>query len=144
MRNLLLMPIFISIAAFSCASKAEIPKIPMCKPYIYGTVYFEQGNSEIPSSQQEKIDYLLKLTSKVNTQDILIVGLSDSSEKEEESQHQLSIRRAKVVADYFVNNNPKLQSVIKFEGKGSEYPVSNDASKNRRSDIEIIFSPSCN
>lgn len=97
-------------------------------------IYFDLNSYKIAKSYYKYLNYLVE--SRSDNENIIITGHTDNSGNYDLNM-QLSLKRAKVVADYFINNGIS-SSHVKIKAMGSLAPISSDDSKNRR--VEISFS----
>lgn len=110
------------------------------KCFTAAEVYFDPGSREIPIEQKQGINAAIERVRKDNTVlAVLSVGHSDFSEVPEENRVQLSLERAKAVAEYVIATYPELKSVVYPEGKGTTQPLSNkNTALNRRVSMEVV------
>ena len=118
----------------------KIPTIPAGVSFTIPNLYFKTDKWDILKKSYPNLDSLYRILSENIDINILITGHTDNSGKEEYNL-QLSINRAKAVADYLIDKGI-LPKRIKYEGKGSSYPIAtNDTDEgkemNRRVEITI-------
>lgn len=105
-----------------------------------GNITFASSDSKIQSSFYAVLNSVSKVFKEYKKTNITITGYTDSTGNEP-SNKELSLSRAKSVADYFVGQEIAAKR-IKVFGLGSANPVASNASsdgrsKNRRVEIEI-------
>ncbi|MER2540322.1 MAG: OmpA family protein [Azonexus sp.] len=129
-----------ALAIFLIALITYSSSVSASKCFTAADVYFDPGSHDIPAEQQQGINGAIERARQDNTVlAVLPVGHSDSFEVPEEKQFQLSLDRAKAVAEYVVSTYPELKDVVYPEGKGAKQPLSNtNVSLNRRVSMEVI------
>lgn len=97
----------------------------------FKNVYFNLNSHKIEKSYYKNLKSIINNSS--DETNIFITGHTDNSGNYDLNM-QLSLKRAKAVADYLINNGIN-RSNIKIEAMGSLLPITSDDSKNRRVEI---------
>ncbi|MBE3674070.1 OmpA family protein [Pseudoalteromonas distincta] len=97
----------------------------------FKNIYFNLNSHKIEKFYYKNLKSIIN--SSGDETNILITGHTDNSGNYELNM-KLSLKRAKAVADYLINNGIN-RSNIKIEAMGSLIPVTSDDSKNRRVEI---------
>ena len=110
------------------------------KMFTLENVYFEIDKAELLPESFEELNEILDVLNEMDYERIEVKGHTDNTGTEERNA-ELSLERAKAVADYFISNGIDA-SVITYEGFGSSKPIaSNDTDegrqKNRR--VEVLI-----
>jgi len=105
-----------------------------------GLVYFEESATTFRSSAFAVLERAISLADACRDSTIVITGHTDSSGHEPSNQ-QLSITRARLVADYIASRGIAREQLVVI-GVGSSQPVADDATRfgrslNRRITIEM-------
>ena len=105
-------------------------------------IQFAANSSRLLAAEQDKLDQISEILSEYPERDILVEGhtaLAGSAE----GRQQLSEKRAKVVADYLLEEGGRLPEQIIMRGMGAEKPIADNSTeegmrKNRRVEIIIL------
>lgn len=105
-----------------------------------GPVYFEESATRLRSSAFGALDRAISLADACRDSTVSITGHTDSSGYEPSNQ-QLSVTRARLVADYFEEHGIARER-LKVAGAGSSLPVADNGTRfgrslNRRITIEL-------
>jgi len=101
-------------------------------------VSFAPNSVAVDAESLEKLLEPIRRVQKENTVLAYVAaGHTDKSEAIGEKAKLLSLARAGVVAAHVVRHYPALANVVHIAGYGSTQPVSADAFKNRRVEVEL-------
>ncbi|MEL0656894.1 OmpA family protein [Pseudoalteromonas issachenkonii] len=99
----------------------------------FKNIYFNLNSHKIKESYYKDLKSIINNSG--DEKNIFITGHTDNSGSYELNM-KLSLKRAKAVADYLINNGIN-RANIKIEAMGSLIPVTSDHSKNRRVEISL-------
>ncbi len=101
---------------------------------------FKPNSTELLVTEKNKLEELYRMLSKIKNRSFMIIGHTALFGTEDE-QMQLSIDRAKIIAEYLVNKGISQDRVF-YSGKGAKEPVApNDSEENMKKNrrVEIII-----
>ena len=107
-----------------------------------GELNFPAESAEITPQTTQRLDALARLLKGYESKRVLIEGHT-AAVGDAASQQDLSVNRARAVADYFVSKGVFKASQIVIEGKGGTVPLADTSteegkSKNRRGEITLL------
>lgn len=134
------LPIHASIGGGEQQVKKTPPAFVSGNTYIFKSIQFESGKSDLLSKSYQELNELIFYMKKNPTVKILITGYTDN-EGNAADNIKLSYNRAKAVMSYLLSNEINEKN-ISIEGKGDQFPVDTNNTeegkeKNRR--VEISF-----
>lgn len=104
---------------------------------LLSTVYFETDIDTLDSKAIEELENIKDFLLENSYSKIYVIGHTDEIGSDEYN-NQLSLRRAKAVANYLLKNFGINPAFIETIGRGKNEPVSKQLEKNRRVEIYII------
>ena len=134
------LPIQASISGGDPKVKKTVPAFVPGNSYIFRSVQFETGKSELLPKSYAELNELIFYMKKNPSVTIVITGHTDN-EGDPDTNLKLSYDRAKAVRSYLLSNEVNEKN-ISVEGKGSLFPIDSNSTsegreKNRR--VEIAF-----
>ncbi|MDH5622181.1 MAG: OmpA family protein [Gammaproteobacteria bacterium] len=138
------LPADLDIAADTMTIRAGTGVSDLCErassTFAPGRIEFEESGSNLRSSAYPRLDRVIALATTCQQLRILITGHTDTSGTAALNL-DLSLRRAEVVAEYFVNGGIDRARLI-VRGAGSTEPIADDStrhgrSRNRRIEIAL-------
>ena len=107
-----------------------------------GELNFPAESAEITPLTTQRLDALARLLKGYESKRVLIEGHT-AAVGDAASQMDLSVKRARAVADYFVSKGVLKASQIVIEGKGGTVPLADNGTeegkaKNRRVEITLL------
>lgn len=104
-------------------------------------IHFEPNSASLEKNELYKLDKIGDILKKHSSRDIIVTGHTALAGTAE-GQQQLSVARAKTVAEYLLSIDAKKEKQVRVAGKGATEPVadnSTEAGKRRNRRVEIII-----